>query len=401
MPRPAMSGAEPCVACAIATSPSPMHRPGAMPRPPTRPAASSDRMSPNMLVVTTTSKLCGSRTSRIAKVSTITSSTRTSGYSAASFLHSSTNMPQLELEHRVLVDVGEVLAALARQLERGARDAAAAGARDHAHRQRHLVGRAELARAGDHVAVGLEALVVLAHDHQVDVVVQAADVGIRARRPHVGEQVELLAQDRVRVDRVRPPSDRRGGRSGRGSSRRASSAPSIVSGGSVWPWRRRAPARRSASGCQSIETPCSSAAARAISTAAGTISCADVVAVEDADAQRRGRQARSPATRSLTAGTARSARARRRARPASRQCARDARAPRAAPSTGATSASNLASSCASVSGFAQRADRVLDEHVDRGGRRCSTARHARGGLVDRRRRPSPAPCGAARPRADR
>ena len=50
-----------------------------------------------MLVVTTTSKLCGSRTRRIAKVSTITSSTRTSGYSAASFVHSSTNMPQLSL----------------------------------------------------------------------------------------------------------------------------------------------------------------------------------------------------------------------------------------------------------------------------------------------------------------
>jgi hypothetical protein len=40
-------------------------------------------MSPNMLVVTIVSKLCGSRTSRIAIVSTITSFTSTSGKSLA------------------------------------------------------------------------------------------------------------------------------------------------------------------------------------------------------------------------------------------------------------------------------------------------------------------------------
>ncbi len=62
-----------------------MQRPGAMPRPPTSPAASSVRMSPNMFVVTTTSKLCGSRTRRMAKVSTMTSSSATSGNSLATF----------------------------------------------------------------------------------------------------------------------------------------------------------------------------------------------------------------------------------------------------------------------------------------------------------------------------
>jgi hypothetical protein len=97
MPLPEMSGAEPCVACAMASRASPMQSPGAMPRPPTSPAASSERMSPNMLVVTTTSKLCGSRTRRIAKVSTITSSVSTSGYSAAARRHSSTNIPQPSL----------------------------------------------------------------------------------------------------------------------------------------------------------------------------------------------------------------------------------------------------------------------------------------------------------------
>src|SRR5215831_13569398 len=65
MLRPAMSGAEPWVACAIAWR-SPTHSPGARPSPPTRPAPISVRMSPNWLVVTTTSKRCGSITSFVA-----------------------------------------------------------------------------------------------------------------------------------------------------------------------------------------------------------------------------------------------------------------------------------------------------------------------------------------------
>ena len=66
----------------------------------------------------------------------------------------------------------------------------------------------ELARARDHVAVRLEAFVVLAHDDEVDVVVNAADVLVGPRRAHVGEEVEMLAQDRVRIDGARAPSGR-------------------------------------------------------------------------------------------------------------------------------------------------------------------------------------------------
>ena len=72
IPCPAMSGAVPCTASKIAAR-DPMLAPGARPRPPTRPAISSDRMSPNMLVVTMTSNCCGWSTSCIAALSTIRS----------------------------------------------------------------------------------------------------------------------------------------------------------------------------------------------------------------------------------------------------------------------------------------------------------------------------------------
>ena len=78
MLRPKMSGAEPWVACAIACF-SPMQSPGASPRPPTRPAPMSVRMSPNWLVVTTTSNCCGAKTSFMAIELIIISSKSTSG----------------------------------------------------------------------------------------------------------------------------------------------------------------------------------------------------------------------------------------------------------------------------------------------------------------------------------
>ena len=77
MLRPEMSGAEPWVACAIACF-SPTHRPGAV-RAATRPAPISVRMSPNWLVVTTTSNCCGAITSFIEIESIIISSNVTSG----------------------------------------------------------------------------------------------------------------------------------------------------------------------------------------------------------------------------------------------------------------------------------------------------------------------------------
>ena len=88
-----MSGAEPWVACAMACR-SPTHRPGAKPSPPTSPAPISVKMSPNWLVVTTTSNCCGAVTSFSAMESIITSSKLTSGYSRATLRHSSANMPQ-------------------------------------------------------------------------------------------------------------------------------------------------------------------------------------------------------------------------------------------------------------------------------------------------------------------
>ena len=160
---------------------SPMHSPGAMPSPPTRPAASSVRMSPNMLVVTTTSKLCGSRTRRIAMVSTITSSTVDVRKLRADLVALLDEHAAAELEDGVLVDERQPLrGAAARSRSAAARHLAAALPRDDAHRDRHVLGRAELARARDDVAVGLKALVVLAHDDEVDVVVEAADARDRS-----------------------------------------------------------------------------------------------------------------------------------------------------------------------------------------------------------------------------
>jgi hypothetical protein len=71
-PRPAMSGAEPCTGSNTAWW-SPTFADGARPRPPTRPAMRSERMSPNRLVVTSTSNASGSRTSFMAQASTMIS----------------------------------------------------------------------------------------------------------------------------------------------------------------------------------------------------------------------------------------------------------------------------------------------------------------------------------------
>ena len=68
-----MSGAEPCTGSKIAAC-VPMLAPGASPKPPINPAASSERMSPNRFVVTMTSNCSGLITSCIAVLSTILSS---------------------------------------------------------------------------------------------------------------------------------------------------------------------------------------------------------------------------------------------------------------------------------------------------------------------------------------
>ena len=73
MPLPAMSGAEPWIASNKAVS-LPMFELAAKPRPPTKPAISSDKMSPNMLVVTMTSNWLGFSISCMAQLSTMRSS---------------------------------------------------------------------------------------------------------------------------------------------------------------------------------------------------------------------------------------------------------------------------------------------------------------------------------------
>src|SRR6185312_1020061 len=83
-PRPAMSGAEPCTGSNMPGSPAaPSAALGSIPIEPVRIAASSLRMSPNMLSVRITSKRVGAATSCIAALSTSTCSSSTSGNSSA------------------------------------------------------------------------------------------------------------------------------------------------------------------------------------------------------------------------------------------------------------------------------------------------------------------------------
>ena len=91
LPWPAMSGAEPWTGSYMPKFPSARLADGSMPMDPVIWLASSERMSPNMLLVTSTSKCFGSLTSCMAALSTYMWSSSTSGYSAESsvitFLH--------------------------------------------------------------------------------------------------------------------------------------------------------------------------------------------------------------------------------------------------------------------------------------------------------------------------
>ena len=81
-PWPAMSGAEPALGSKRLT-PSPSEAEASMPSEPVICAASSERISPNMFSVTTTSKSAGRLMSCIAVLSTSRSSSSTSGYSSS------------------------------------------------------------------------------------------------------------------------------------------------------------------------------------------------------------------------------------------------------------------------------------------------------------------------------
>ncbi len=66
--------------------------------------------------------------------------------------------------------------------------------------QGHVLGGLELARAREHVAVGVKALRVLAHDHQVHVRGQGGHAGPAAAGTHVGVQVQALADRGRRIE---------------------------------------------------------------------------------------------------------------------------------------------------------------------------------------------------------
>ena len=144
-----------------------------MPIEPVSIAASSERMSPNMLPVTTTSNFFGARTSCIAALSTYMWSSATSGYWACDL--GDDVLPELEgLEHVGLVDAGQPLAALARRLEGDVGDALDLRARV-AHRVEGLLGAGE-------GAVGRAA--PAARLAEVDVAGELADdQDVEARRP--------------------------------------------------------------------------------------------------------------------------------------------------------------------------------------------------------------------------
>ena len=86
IPRPAMSGADPCTGSktpGLSALPGAKFALAAIPIPPWIAAARSVRMSAKRFEATTTSRLPGSRTIRAASASTNTLSTRTSGKSEA------------------------------------------------------------------------------------------------------------------------------------------------------------------------------------------------------------------------------------------------------------------------------------------------------------------------------
>ena len=99
-----------------------------------------------------------------------------------------------------LVDCRHLAAPTLCQGERAAGDAAACRGADLAYRQGGIRVRHEFAAAGVHVAVGVEPLGVLAHDHQVERADRTGQPGPGARRTDVGVQVEPGAQCGRHVD---------------------------------------------------------------------------------------------------------------------------------------------------------------------------------------------------------
>ena len=164
MPLPAMSGAEPCVACAIARSgPADKSRRKPEPADESRCGIRQDvaeriRGDDHVELLRLHDELHRERIHQHFVVGDVGILLR----ELPAFLgeHAAG-----ELEHRVLVDGREMLAGtLPRQLESRARHLARALARNHPHADRHVGRRTKLAVAHEHIAIGRHAFVVLPHD---------------------------------------------------------------------------------------------------------------------------------------------------------------------------------------------------------------------------------------------
>ena len=103
-------------------------------------------------------------------------------------------------QHIGLVHQRNAPPARARELESALGDARAGLARDLADGDRDIRRDQHVAVARRHVAVGVEALGVLAHDHEVEGADALRGVAEGARRPDIGEQIELFAEIGRRID---------------------------------------------------------------------------------------------------------------------------------------------------------------------------------------------------------
>ena len=271
MSWPAMSGAEPCAACAIAWV-SEEFSEGAMPSEPAISPARSERMSPNMFSVTMTSKSSARRTRCTVMASMWKSSTSTSGYSCATSRQTSRNRPVVIFSTLALCTIVTLLRRRVRQLERGVGDPFGGGPGDDAVHDRDVGSGHHLAGAAEGVAVGVEAFGVLASDDQVGALDDrlAALEGLGGTDVRV--QVEVLADGPARVELAAERLGVAALSCGPSSQPSRSSSALRVDSGVCAPNSSMAAAPRGSS-CQSIgSTPAASTAASTMATEEGTIS---------------------------------------------------------------------------------------------------------------------------------
>src|SRR6266850_1954120 len=93
-----------------------------------------------------------------------------------------------------------MLFALCRQAEGDARYPSARFARNPAERNDDILGHQDLAVALFHVAVGVESLGVLAHHDEIERADFRGNALIGPGRPNVGEEIEVLAEERGRIE---------------------------------------------------------------------------------------------------------------------------------------------------------------------------------------------------------